>query len=113
MHLMIGSPTVHAPGILSSPAHLTRFAPLPIRLIARCVLYYNTILARGPAARPRCIPPAHGAIQALSLLAPSKRIVVLPIAKRNFSTSWADVLLTEISVGARAPRAVKSRSLRN
>ena len=28
---------------------------------ARCVLYYSTILARGPAARPRCIPPACGA----------------------------------------------------
>jgi len=29
-----------------------------LRATARCVLYYNTILARGLAARPRCIPQA-------------------------------------------------------
>ncbi len=34
--------------------------PLALTPNARCVLYYKTILARGPAARPRCIPPACG-----------------------------------------------------
>ena len=37
-----------------------------LRATARCVLYYNTILARGPAARPRCIPPASGSFRALN-----------------------------------------------
>ena len=44
-----------------------------------CVVLQH-ILARGPAARPRCIPPACGAIQALSLLAPSKLFAVLSLA---------------------------------
>ena len=43
-------------------------------------MYCSTILTRGPAARPRCIPPAYGAIQASSLFALSKRIAVLSLA---------------------------------
>ena len=39
----------------------------PLRLTAQDV-YCSTILARGPAARPRCIPPAFGAPVALSPL---------------------------------------------
>lgn len=45
---------------------LDRASPVTVRRTARCVLYYNTILARGPAARPRCIPPACGASPASS-----------------------------------------------
>ena len=41
-------------------------SPFIITRTARCVLYYNTILPRGPAARPRWIPPACGASPALS-----------------------------------------------
>ena len=40
---------------------------------ARCVLYYNTYLAKGRRAAPCWIPPAAGAGQALSLPAPLKR----------------------------------------
>ena len=52
----------------------------PLRLTARCVLYDNTILARGPAARPRCIPTALVLQGIEPHFAPSKPFVVLSLA---------------------------------
>ncbi len=58
-----------------------------LRLTARCVLYYNTILARGPAGRvPVASPRGYGAPVASShLVAPAKRIAVLSLAGGDFA----------------------------
>jgi len=58
-----------------------------LRRAARCVLYYNTILARGPAGRvPVASPRAAGAPGGIEpAFAPVKRIAVLSLAGRDFA----------------------------
>lgn len=58
-----------------------------LRTFARCVLYYNTILARGPAGRvPVASPRAIGAPGGIEpTFAPAKRIAVLSLAGRDFA----------------------------
>ncbi len=57
------------------------------RTFARCVLYYNTILARGPAGRvPVASPRGCWCSKGIEpLLAPGKRIAVLSLAGRDFA----------------------------
>ncbi len=59
----------------------------PLRTAARCVLYYNTILARGPAGRvPVASPRAAGAPGGIEpAFAPVKRIAVLSLAREAFA----------------------------
>lgn len=51
-----------------------------------CVVLQH-ILARGPAARPRCIPPAFGALGVRPPFAPTKRIAVLSLASSGRCTT--------------------------
>lgn len=62
-------------------------SPFVIRRTARCVLYYNTILPRGPAARPRWIPPACGASPASSLVPRQRNVWPLHHHSRERSCS--------------------------
>ena len=65
----------------------TRNFWVPIARTARCVLYYNTILARGPAptlrvCAPPLHPPGHGSSWALNPPEPADRIAGQPLAGR-------------------------------
>lgn len=56
-----------------SPAHASRYAQ-EVRCTAKCSIFPSSASWQGdPLARPRCIPPAIGAAQALSLPAPADR----------------------------------------